>query len=471
MTVTPAITRFAPSPTGRLHLGNARTALFSYLLAHAAAGRFLLRIEDTDAIRSEASHEADLMEDLRWLGLAWDAGPDREAPEGPFRQSERGAVYAAQLDRLVNGGHAYPCFCTVGELEAERAAQRAAGRPPRYSGRCAALAAAEVARRVAAGEAHTLRFRMPARATLDFDDLVRGRQQFRAADIGDFVIRRADGSPAFFFSNAVDDALMGVTHVLRGEDHISNTPRQIALLRALDLPVPRYGHLPLVVGEDAQPLSKRSDSLALGALRAAGYLPLAVVNHLARLGHYYEDNALAPLPALARAFDLARVGRAPAQHDAARLTAWQREALGALDMAALLAWAAPALGPVPAAEQPAFLQAVRDNVWLTEDVEYWVRAVYGEPLALEGPARGAVEQAGGAFFAAAAELLDTHGTDFKALAAALKARTGRKGKGLFQPLRAALTGTLEGPELAALLPLIGTARAGARFAAWCDQED
>ena len=221
----PVITRFAPSPTGELHLGNARTALFNQLLARHAGGRFLLRIEDTDSERSREEHGAALLADLRWLGLEWDAGPDREDERGPYRQSQRGPLYARYFGQLEQAGQVYACFCTPLELSLSRRAQLTAGTAPRYAGTCRELSAAQRAQRVAQGVPATLRFRVPAGARIVFDDLVHGPQSFLSDDIGDFVVRRADGTAAFFFANAVDDACMGVTHALRGEDHLANTPR------------------------------------------------------------------------------------------------------------------------------------------------------------------------------------------------------------------------------------------------------
>src|ERR1700722_4897630 len=235
-------TRFAPSPTGDLHLGNARTALFNELLARHMGGRFLLRIEDTDAQRSEEAHTRGVIADLRWLGLDWDAGPDREDARGPYRQSERGPIYAADFTALEKSGTVYPCYCSALELEVSRRTQLAAGKAPRYAGVCRELSFEERARRRERGLAPTLRFRVPAGVRIDFMDFVHGAQSFSSDDIGDFVVRRADGTAAFFFSNAVDDARMGVTHVLRGEDHLANTPRKLLILAALQLRTPVYGH-------------------------------------------------------------------------------------------------------------------------------------------------------------------------------------------------------------------------------------
>ena len=271
-------------------MGNARTALFCALLATRDQGAFILRIEDTDAARSEPGlRRSQLREDLAWLGLHWQEGPDVGGAKGPYRQSERGAIYADYLQQLADKGEVYPCFCTAVELEMARKAQLAAGQPPRYAGTCARLGTAEIEARLAKGLKPALRFRVPEQGETVFEDLVRGRQVFAHRDIGDFIIRRADGSPAFFFSNALDDALMGITHVLRGEDHLANTPRQLLLLAALGLPAPRYAHLSLIVGQGGAPLSKREGGGSLRELRAEGLLPEALLNYLARLGHTYAE--------------------------------------------------------------------------------------------------------------------------------------------------------------------------------------
>ncbi len=241
----PALARFAPSPTGSLHLGNARTALFNLVLARKLAGRFMLRIEDTDLERSAERFLGGLIEDLHWLGIRWDEGPDVGGAHAPYRQSERGATYRDFFARLERTGLTYPCFCSPLELDVSRRAQLAAGRPPRYAGTCQRLTPQERAAKAASGIRPTLRFAVPVGRRVEFDDFVHGPQHFATDDIGDFIVRRADGNAAFFFCNAVDDALMAVTHVLRGEDHLTNTPRQILLLEALSLRVPRYGHVAL----------------------------------------------------------------------------------------------------------------------------------------------------------------------------------------------------------------------------------
>ncbi len=464
MTVKPIKTRFAPSPTGLLHLGNVRTALFSALLARSRGGQFLLRIEDTDAERSRPEFVQALLRDLRWLGLDWDEGFDAGGDAGPYAQSERGDLFAGYYRQLTEAGMAYPCFCSPAELERGRKRLRAQGKPPRYPGTCAHLSAEEAERRAAEGRQPTLRFRVPLGRTIRFEDGVRGPVSFRTDEIGDFVIRRSDGTPAFFFSNAIDDALMGVTDVVRGEDHIANTPRQLLLLEALGLSAPAYHHLPLVMGDDGAPLSKRNGSASVEELREGGYLPLAVLNHLARLGHRYESDELLDEEGLATGFDPERIGHSAARHDPQQLEHWQAEALRALDEAELLAYLDRfgVLEPVEPARRPALTALLRDNIVRAGDARVWVAAFSADPMPLEDAAREEVRSAGAEFFRAALAALDT-AEDFPSLAKAVGQATERKGRKLFMPLRAALSGQTHGPELPRIWDYLGRARVDARL--------
>lgn len=459
-----AVTRFAPSPTGELHLGNARTALFNYLLARRAGGRFLLRIEDTDAQRSRESHLALVLEDLRWLGLDWDAGPDRQDDRGPYRQSQRGALYARFFAALEQQNAVYPCFCTPLELEAARRAQLGSGRPPRYAGTCRELAPEQRRAKEAQGLPATLRYRVPAGRRIEFVDLVHGPQSFQSDDIGDFVIRRADGTAAFFFCNAVDDACMGVTQVLRGEDHLANTPRQLLLLEELRLRAPSYGHVSLILGSDGAPLSKRHGATSVREYRAAGFRPEALCNHLFRLGHSSPEHGLLDLESMAAAFDAAHLGRAAAHFDAQQLRVWQKEAAHRLSPDEARAWLAPAL-PAGVSESAAlaFIAAILPNVVLPEDAQPWARIVFGPPPTLEHEGEAIVREAGERYFAAAAQAAAQSGNDLPAIAAAVRAATGKKGAALYMPLRLALTGLSHGPELAPLLKAMPAGAAQARL--------
>ena len=442
------MTRFAPSPSGELHLGNVRTALFNALWARHHGGRFLLRIEDSDAARSQEAHVAALMADLRWLGLQWD--------ELPLRQSQRFERYDQQLQQLLDAGSAYACFCTPQQLEASRRAQLAAGQPPRYPGTCRHLTAAERAARLAGGEPAALRFAVPQQGSVQFDDLVHGPRLVSNTELGDFVLRRADGSPAFFFCNAVDDADSGVTHALRGDDHLSNTPRQLLILAALGRSAPRYGHLALLTGPDGSPLSKRHGAASLRQLREEGFLPSAVANLLFRLGHSTTEAGLLDADGMARAFGPAHLQRAPAQFDPAQLLHWQREALGTLDTAAAATWLAVQLPTdLPLLQRDAFVAAVLPNVLRPIEAAYWVQVVFGEAPEADADAQAAIAAAAPGLFAAAAAAAALHPQDFKAIADAAKAATGAKGPALFKPLRGALTGRLQGPELGPLLRAFG----------------
>lgn len=450
-------TRFAPSPTGHLHVGNARTALFNALYAAGKGGTLILRIEDTDAERSRREFETGLINDLTWLGIAWQEGPDCGGGRGPYRQSERGAVYAAQVERLASGNLVYPCFCTPAELAVSRKSQLAAGRPPRYAGTCAHLNKAQIEARLAKGLKPALRFRVPDRGETVFEDLIRGRQVFANHDIGDFVIRRADGSPAFFFSNAVDDAVMGVTHVFRGEDHLANTPRQLLLLAALELEAPRYGHLSLIVGEGGAPLSKREGGGSLMDLHRDGILPEALMNYLARLGHTYTSNEFMTARELAAQFDIEHISRSPAHFDHQQLEYWQREAVHCADGPRLWRWLAdgePKLNELVAETQRlAFVDTVRDNVVRPADALHWAKVLVGE-VETDGAAEDVLQETGREFLVQTLGCLQSAQSGFKAFAKAVSAATGRSGKSLYMPLRAALTGRLHGPEMERLWMLL-----------------
>jgi glutamyl-tRNA synthetase len=451
MSTSFVVTRFAPSPSGELHLGNARTALFNFLLARAHGGRFVLRIEDTDLERAQERYVEALGTDLSWLGLHWD--------DGPYRQSQRAQLYERYFQQLERAQRVYACFCTPLELDLARRSQLAAGRPPRYAGTCRDLSAAEILVRQAQGRRASLRFRVPLGQRLEYLDLVHGPQSFLSDDIGDFIVRREDASAAFFFSNAVDDALMDVSHVLRGEDHLSNTPRQRLLLEALGLPVPLYGHVSLLTGADGAPLSKRHGATSVREVREAGYAASAVCNHLYRLGHSSSVNRLLTLAQMAQGFELAHLQRAPAQYDSAQLRHWQREWVHTLSPEQAREWLAPLL---PASLDPAgaaaFITAVLPNVVLAEDARLWQQIIFGERLAFEEPALRAAQEAGPEFFIAAANAVRE-----RADLGALRGATGRKGAAFFMPLRAALTGRLHGPELAPLLAAMPTERVRERL--------
>jgi len=444
---TPVITRFAPSPTGSLHLGNARTALFSHLWARKTGGKFILRIEDTDSERSQPRFRDQLMADMRWLGLDWDEGPDIGGPSGPYSQAERGEFYRELFAQLAARELAYPCYCLAEELELSRKLQRISGRPPRYAGTCRGLTAAQRAEREGRGLKATLRFAVPADRTVEFTDAVHGPQRFASNDIGDFIVRREDGTPAFFFCNAVDDSAMGVTQVLRGDDHLTNTPRQIMLLDALGMRAPAYGHIGLLVGEDGAPLSKRHGSASAHEFRERGFFSSAVLNHLFRLGHAGDIDGWLPAAEMPAHFRPEHLGRAPARFEESQLMHWQKESLARMSSADIRAWLA--------ADDPLeFIELIRHNVVLPQDAIPWRAVVQGELTPLGPEEQRIVTAAGAEFFAAAAQAFEESNADLKVLTKLLKERTGRKGAELFMPLRVALTGQAHGPELAPLLKLM-----------------
>jgi glutamyl-tRNA synthetase len=461
----PLVSRFAPSPSGHLHLGNARTAFLNYLAARRAAGRFILRIEDTDEARSDEGFMRSQLADLRWLGLDWDEGPDVGGPQESYRQRDRRAIYEEWLAKLDLVGQTYPCFCTPAELNIARKRQLAQGQPPRYPGTCRNLTDEQRAERLVRGQPAALRFRVPTGRTVQFVDLVHGEQRFATDDIGDFIIRRTDGTTAFFFSNAIDDALMGVTLVLRGDDHLTNTPRQLLVLEALQLPAPRYAHVALLLGMDGAPLSKRHGALSLQDLRRRGFFPDAIRNHLVRLGHTCTSDGWLNDEAMVQEFDLTRLGRAAAKFDETQLLHWQKEAVARLPTERIEAWLADSLPPkMDPQARHVFVQAVRHNVVFPKDIEQWLDVVYGETLRYEEDALRAIREAGADFFASAAEVLTQPG-EFKQQVKALSERTARKGPALYMPLRAALTGVTHGPELGPMVSLLGNDRVRERLVA------
>jgi len=459
-------TRFAPSPTGLMHFGNLRTALFNYLYARRFNGSFLLRIEDTDMGRSETQYTDAILTDLRWLGLEWQ--------EGPYHQSERQAIYNDYYEALEKKGRVYPCFCTEEQLAITRKVQLASGQPPRYPGTCKHLSTEAVLAKRASGLSFTLRFEVSDGAVVEFEDLVKGPQRFETDHIGDFIIRRNDGTASFMFCNALDDALLGVTHALRGDDHLTNTPRQILILQALQLPAPHYGHFPTILGPDSKPLSKRNGSRAIQDLREEGFLPLGILNYLARLGHHDADQTLLSLDTLCAHFDLSHISSSPAHYDAIQLNHWQKEAMHRSTAAECWQQIAPyVIDHVPEAKVQAFVETVQQNLVMPKDALQWANAIFVDAAALHYSEEisGVLFDAGTDFFEHALSFINglpsskisSAGPIFPELVSALQQKTGLKGKALFFPLRAALTAELHGPELAKMLDLMGLESAKARL--------
>ena len=468
--------RFAPSPTGQLHVGNARTALFNWLLARGNDGTFILRIEDTDAERSTKQSEESILDDLRWLGLEWDEGPDVGGGCGPYRQSERLHLYTSDANELLAGGHAYYCFCAPQKLEADRRAMLAAGRPPRYAGTCRSVTPEDARRRLDSGERGVVRFRIPEHVDVAFQDIVRGEVTFNTDVIGDPVLVRSDGRPAYNFAVVVDDALMEVTHVIRGEDHISNTPRQVLLYRALGFAPPRFAHLSLVLGPDHTPLSKRHGATSVAEFRERGYLPEALTNYLALIGwsprsgggEVEGDAELMPMDELARRFALEDVGHSAGVFDPEKLAWMNRHYMKEASPARLAAESARYFQgrgfltrktDAALAYVESLLPMAVGSVDRLEEIPDRLAFLfaYDAATALERPAVAGVLHEPGAreVIAALPDAIDAPLVDrdaFRAMATRVKEKTGQKGKSLFHPIRVALTGESGGPELDLAVP-------------------
>jgi len=452
-------TRFAPSPTGFLHCGNARTALFSALYAKKYQGHFVLRIEDTDHARSAEDYADSLLHDLKWFGIAWQEGPDIGGPGAPYRQSSRHDLYINYYKILEEKNLIYPCFCTDSELALQRKLQLSRGEAPRYPGTCRKLDTAEITRRLNNGMKPAWRFHVPPNEEINFIDMVKGPQSFSSNDLGDFIIRRADGSASFFFCNAIDDAVMQITHVLRGEDHLTNTPRQLLIMRALDLIAPSYGHLPLIVGEDGAPLSKRHGSFSLKDIREKGYLPHAIMNYLARLGHTYENNQLMNVVDLAQEFNSEKFGRAPAHFDVHQLNHWQKLAVLKLTLPELKAWIGEKLFNTYTNEQiELFLSIMQHNILFPNEATEWTQVFWNDTLPFSNEQLSLLRECGVDFFNTLIQKLDNQKGDLKLACTEVGKEFNLSGKKLFHPVRIALTGREDGPELAHIAQLIGLDR-------------
>ena len=465
--------RFAPSPTGQLHVGNARTALFNWLLARGQGGTFIVRIEDTDVERSTRESEGAILDDLRWMGLEWAEGVEAGGDFGPYRQTERLHIYRAHAVELMAKGLAYHCFCSPQQLEEDRQAALREGRPPQYVGRCREIPRADARRRVENGEPAAIRFRVPDRASQEvaFDDLVRGHVRFGTEVIGDPVIVRAGGVPAYNFAVVIDDALMGITHVVRGEDHISNTPRQILMYEAFGWKPPVFAHVSLVLGPDHAPLSKRHGATSVKEFRDRGYLPEALTNYLALIGWSPgEGEELVPIEELARRFRIESVGHSAGVFDVDKLAWVNRHYLKAAAPDRLARLAIPYLrqhgwvtDPTPA--DVAFLEKVIPVAAASVDRLEQIPARlaflfdYSAARALDDPNVRAEALASRTVIEALAEELRVSDRlrdkdVFRAAATRVRERTGQKGKALFHPIRLVLTGETEGLELDLAVPAI-----------------
>ncbi|WP_341895013.1 glutamate--tRNA ligase [Ferrovibrio terrae] len=432
--------RFAPSPTGRLHVGNARGALLNWLFARKSGGSFLLRLDDTDTARSTDDFAQGIEADLRWLGLDW----DRFA-----KQSDRFALYTAATDRLKSSGRLYPCYETAEELDLRRKIQLSQKKPPVYNRAALKLTDDDRAKLEAEGRKPHWRFKLEHRITA-WDDIVHGRVEIDAASLSDPVLVRSDGYPLYTLSSVVDDGDLKISHVIRGEDHVTNTAAQIQLFEALGYTVPTFGHFSLLLDADGGGLSKRLGSLSLADLRDQGYEPMALNSLLARLGSADPVEPQLELATLVAGFDLGRFSRAPARLDPHELDLLNAKLLHAMDFAAVQ----PRL---PAGATEAFWLAVRGNIGRLSEAADWWPVISGD-IATVIEDRAVVD--------AAAETLPAEpwdGTTWKAWTQQISAKTGAKGKALFHPLRLALTGRDKGPEMAPLLPLIGRDRVARRL--------
>ena len=471
--------RFAPSPTGQLHVGNARTALFNWLFARQQGGAFIVRIEDTDVERSEPGSEAQLISELRWLGLDWDEGPDVGGPHGPYRQSERLPLYRKYGGQLIDTGSAYYCFCSPEQLEADRRAALAAGRQPMYAGRCRDIAPVEAQARRSRGEPASIRLKIPLRP-IRFRDLVHGEVEFSHEVIGDPILLRSDATPAYNYAVVVDDALMAITHVIRGDDHLSNTPRQVAVYQALGWGPPQFAHLSTILGSDHTRLSKRHGATSVSHFHQLGILPEALMNYLSLLGWSPgESNREIFSPSeLVEAFRLDQVTKGPAMFNSEKLYWLNRHYLRQADPQRVLRLAigvfqqAGLVGEAPDQPTQGWLGNVLETVLpsvdhlsqLPERTE--LIFAYEAHTALHLPPNQEVLAAPGA-----AEVLTSflrHALSdgeltmerFRQIMNAVKRETQQKGKRLFHPVRVAMTGHPSGPELDKLIPLL---EAGSRL--------
>ncbi|USY51404.1 glutamate--tRNA ligase [Bacillus altitudinis] len=465
--------RYAPSPTGHLHIGNARTALFNYLFARSQGGKFIIRIEDTDQKRNVEGGEESQLRHLQWLGIDWDESIDKDGGYGPYRQSERNDIYKKYYDELLEKDLAYKCYCTAEELEEEREAQIARSEMPRYSGKCSHLSKEEEDKLIAEGREPSIRFRVPKGEIIKFDDMVKGEISFETDGIGDFVIVKKDDTPTYNFAVAVDDHLMKMTHILRGEDHISNTPKQIMVFNAFGWDVPLFGHMTLIVNENRKKLSKRDESIIqfIEQYKNLGYLPEALFNFIALLGWSpVGEEELFTKEQFIDIFDVNRLSKSPALFDMHKLKWVNNQYVKALD-----------LDQVVALTLPHLQKAGKVSEQLTDEENTWVRkliSLYHEQLSYgaeiveltelffkeqieynqEAKEVLAEEQVPEvmASFAGQLERLESFTPDeIKAAIKAVQKETGHKGKKLFMPIRVAVTGQTHGPELPQSIELLG----------------
>ena len=475
--------RYAPSPTGHLHIGNARTALFNYLFARSRGGKFIIRIEDTDVKRNVAGGEENQLKYLKWLGMDWDESIDLGGEYGPYRQTERIDIYDKYWQQLIDEGKAYRCYCTEEELEAEREEQTARGETPRYSGSHRDLTAEQQAAFEAEGRIPSIRFRVPEGKTYTFNDLVKGTISFDTAEMGDFVIVKKDGIPTYNFAVVLDDYLMRISHVLRGEDHVSNTPRQLMIYEAFGWEPPVFGHMTLIVNENRKKLSKRDESIIqfIEQYDELGYLPEAMFNFITLLGWSPEgEQEMFTREELIEVFKPERLSKSPAVFDTQKLSWINSEYLKKAELERVVGLCLPHLqkaGLMPSEldeEQQGWVHALvalyQDRLRYAAEISELTQTFFQEVVVDEEEAAAilAEEQVPAvlqAFLVKVEEAGDDSfgADDIKDMIKAVQKETGFKGKQLFMPIRAALTGQTHGPDLNQSIMLLGKTKVAARL--------
>ncbi len=474
--------RFAPSPTGDLHLGNVRTALYNWLYARHTKGVFILRVEDTDKVRSTDEACENLLDIMTWLGLTWDEGPRVGGPYASYKQSERTALYEEHLTKLKSKNVVYPCYCTEEELELERKRQMGRGHMPKYGGKCKTLTAEERKKLDAAGKPSVLRFIVPPGEIL-VNDEVRGEVRFPDDQLGDFVLTRSDGSPTYNFTVVVDDALMKVTHVVRGEDHLSNTPKQILLYQALGYTPPKFAHLSIIKGPDGQKLSKRHGETSVESYKAKGYQPDSFLNYLALLGWAPKSGEILSLDQMAAEFDLTHVGKSGAIFDPVKLHWMGSQYIAKISLddltRALLPYLADAQYITREQARVKFdwlkqvVDVVRTNLGCMSDVVKETFYFFSDELHFD-PTQ--TEEMKGqkpliaSFQKAFGEISEFNGENFLKAVKEVGKQSGLKGKALYHPLRMAMTGREDGPELVKVAPLLGKAEVLKRLNIWITEQ-
>lgn len=465
--------RYAPSPTGHLHIGNARTALFNYLFARNQNGKFIIRIEDTDQKRNIEGGEESQLRYLKWLGIEWDESIDVGGEYGPYRQSERTEIYQKYTEELLEKGLAYHCYCTSEELEKEREEQQANSQMPRYSGKCRNLTAEQRAELEAEGREPSIRFRVPSNTEIKWNDIVKDEVSFESEGIGDFVIVKKDGTPTYNYAVAIDDYLMKMTHVLRGDDHISNTPKQILVYEALGWTPPVFGHMTLIVNENRRKLSKRDESIIqfIEQYKELGYLPEALFNFITMLGWSpVGEEEIFSKEQFIEIFDPARLSKSPALFDTSKLRWMNNQYMKQLDLDEVVALSVPHLvkaGKVGEARDAETEQWVRDLVALYQEqmsfgaeiVEltemFFKKEIDYSEEAKAVLAEEQVPEVLKAFAEEISSLEEFSADEIKAATKAVQKATGQKGKKLFMPIRVATTGETHGPELPKAISLLG----------------